>query len=232
MVRKFFYSLLPEYANQSLSPWLTWVIKLWLKHDMTAAKELEGLRYLHRAVQAQVISQPSLDVWRLIQKRTSVDISSPARPAPVYRFWQIWGLGMTLIVLSLALFWYVLPPGIVLQWTVSGNAPMTFRIYRANSEQPQNYELLDEISTGMSLTSLDARVFTYRDLYLLPGQRYEYRIEMVDHNGSAYSQTIMSTAFQALPGQMALFLSFLLLGYGLFLALPKLGFLSEQPRFF
>lgn len=232
MFRKLLHPLLPAYANRSLSPWLTWMVELWVKYDLVASNELKGLQHLRKAVQAQTVNKPSLEVWRSIQKRTSVELTSSAPLVRGSGFWQAWGLGMALIALSLMLFWYVLPPGIVLQWTVSGNNPAAFRVYRTRADQPQNYQLLDEISAGISLNSLDARVFTYRDLFLLPGQGYEYRIEMIDHNGLAYSQTIMSTAFQALPGQLALLLSFILFAYGLFLALPKFSSLPEKLRIF
>lgn len=220
MIRNFLKSLLPQFANSTLNPWLSWVVVLWVKWDENARYELESLQYLQKVIHAQALKPASPEVWARIQDHVSITpITYPAQSRR--GFWQVWAVGMALIVLSFILFWFVLPPGIVLQWTTSGNKPVTFRIYRANSGQPQNFELLDEISASTNLTSLGARVFTYRDLFLLPGQTYEYRIEMIDPNGLAYSETIMSQAFQALPGQLALLISLLFVAYGISLALPN-----------
>lgn len=221
MIRKIVRSLLPEYSAQSLTPPKRWLVSLWLKYDPEARSELLQLQHLWEAVQAQPLVTPSSDVWKRIQARTRTSGAVPA-PVPVPRnkaFWPAWIGGMTLILLSFVLLWYVFPPGVVLQWTTHTGEPSVFRIYRAPSGE--QFELLDEIPVGTSVTSLGARMYTYRDFLLLPGQEYVYLVEMEDDNGQTVSQTIMSSATEALPGQIALLAAFCLVIYGLSLALPK-----------
>ncbi|GAB4580753.1 MAG: hypothetical protein Fur0022_34950 [Anaerolineales bacterium] len=133
---------------------------------------------------------------------------------------------MALVLLSLVLLWQVFPPGITLQWTSISGEPLTFRIYRASSSSSHQFELLDEISPSVKLTSLEARVYTYSDYFLLPGQEYIYRIEAVDQNGVIASQQIISDAAHALPGQISLFVTLLILAYGLSVRVFKTKHLS------
>ncbi len=225
MIQKTLRALLPEYTNHTLSPLKRWIVAAWLKGDTAARLELQTLHHLRAAIQAQPIVAPSADVWDRIQAgvRTPTALSTPVRARG--GFWQTWAVGMAMVVLSLVLLWKVLPPSVILQWSAQGGEPATFRIYRAVSGQTEAFELLKEIAPQDNITSLNARVYTYRDFLLLPGQQYIYRVEVIDQNGFSTSQTIIGDSTGALPGQVALLLSLVIVIYGLRLAVQKPGLL-------
>ena len=210
MIRKTLRVLLPTYVNDTLPPFSRKIVDLWLKWDAPAHAEVQALQHLRKAVQTQPVAVPSGDVWRRIhvEVRTSNGLSSPVRVG--VGFWQMWVGGMSLVILSLILLWNFLPPGVVLQWSAQGGAPATFRVYRSVSGQNQDFELVKEIDAHDNITSLNARVYTYRDFLLLPGQEYVYRIEVIDENGVSASQMVMSDAMKVLPGQLTLMLSLLM----------------------
>jgi len=217
MIQKIFQSLLPTYANNTLSPLKRWIVTRWLKRDTAARAELRALQHLHEALQAQPLALPSPEVLRTLQSRIHTPTARLAAVQLERGFWRTWAGGMALIFLSLALFWNVLPPGVVLQWSAEGGEPAAFRVYRAEaSDRAGDFELVREISAMP-----DAHTYTFRDFLLLPGQEYLYRIEVIDQNGLSTSQTIMSDALETLPGQLVLLLSLSIAGYGISLAWQK-----------
>jgi len=222
MRQKYLYPLLPEYANNTLDPLRHRIVAWWLKRDTAAQAELHALTHLRAAVHAQPFVEPPPHLYLRIQGKLQTQTNAPLPSKGV--IWRAWAGGMALILLSLVLLWNVLPPGIILQWTAQGGEPVAFRIYRAPADtKEKTFELLQEISAASG-----TGVYTYRDFLLLPGQEYVYRVEVIDQNGLSTSQTIMSDALQALPGQLALLLSLLIAGYGIHLALQKPRMLPVQ----
>ena len=221
MIRKYFHSLLPEYANDALGPVKQWIISWWLKTDSAAQAELQSIQHLREAVHTQPMSTPSVDVFRRIQAVVQISPKSSIQPG----FWKTWVGGMVLILLSAIILWHVIPPGIVLQWSAQGGQPETFRVYRADTiHGTGDFELVHEVAA-----TPDAQVYTFRDFLLVPGEEYVYRVEVIDQNGLASSsQTIMSHATEALPGQLALFISLIITGYGVSRALQKPKLLPLQ----
>jgi hypothetical protein len=217
MIRKALHSLLPEYANNTLSPVKRQLVAWWLKRDAAARAELHALQHLREAMQAQPIAFPSPEVFRSLQTRIHTLAKNPPAAARSERgFWRAWAGGMGLIFLSLILLWNALPPGIVLQWSAEGGQPVAFRIYRATaSDQPGDFELVREMSARKDSATPDSHTYTFRDFLLLPGQEYVYRVEVIDQNGLSTSQTIISDAMEALPGQLATLLATVIIGYGL-----------------
>jgi hypothetical protein len=234
MIRKPLASLLPEYANNTLGPVKRRIVAWWLKRDAAARAELHALQHLHDAMQAQPVMVPAPDGLRTLQTRIRAQATSGlanARPTtrPGHGFWRAWAGGMALVVLSLILLWNVLPPGVVLQWSAQGGEPITFRVYRAASNEPGDFELVREISAREDSAEPDARVYTFRDFLLLPGQEYLYRVEVIGQNGlTSTSQTIISDAMEALPGQLAVLLSLIIIAYGLTLPVQKSKMLPLQ----
>ena len=110
--------------------------------------------------------------------------------------------------------WQTLPPGIVLEWSVQGQAPETFQVYRAVADTSQvvsdtQFKLLDEIPAAGQVQN-----YTFTDVRLLPGQNYVYRVEGLTATGQpAASQTIVGHGVDALPGQLAMLLVLFFCGY-------------------
>jgi len=213
-MRKYFRSLLPEYANNALGPVKRGIISWWLKTDFAAQAELQSIQHLRESVHTQSLSTPNADVFRRIQAVVHTAPKSNIRSG----FWKAWVSGMALILLSVIILWNVLPPGIVLQWSAQGGQPKSFRVYRAEGGHGiGDFELVHEVSAAP-----DAHVYTFKDFLLIPGEEYVYRVEVIDQSGLASSsQTIISNATEALPGQLALFISLIITGYGVNLALQK-----------
>jgi hypothetical protein len=118
---------------------------------------------------------------------------------------------MLTLLLAATLIWQALPPGIVLQWSVEGSTPETFRVYRAEVDAgiESRFELLDELPA-----TAQAQKYTFIDFRLLPGQEYLYRVEGLNSAGQpAASQTITGQGVDALPGQLAILLVFIFTGY-------------------
>jgi hypothetical protein len=227
MIEKILRAYLPAYANRTLPVFLRWLVTLWVNRNADARAEVEALQQLRVAMQALPLTTPSPEIWKRIQTGVRVSKALPVPTLGRWAFWGTWATGMSLIILSLVLLWYVLPPGVVLQWTATGGEPTVFRIYRA-AGVTEPFELLEEIAAGTQVTSLDARVYSYRDIILLPGQEYVYRVEMVDQNGGTFSQMIVSSALEMLPGQLTVLISLLVVLYGASLVLPKRGYLLAR----
>ena len=214
MYRKYLHTLLPEYVNHTLDPIRRRIVAWWLKRDTAAQAEFHALTHLRAAIHTQPLLEPPPHLYLRLQGKLQTQTSTPLPSKGV--IWQAWAGGMVLVFLSLILIWNVLPPGIILQWTAQGGEPVA--TVTAISARPH----------ACVSAAPGAGVYTFRDLLLFPGQEYVYRVEVIDQNGLSSSQTIMSDALQALPGQLALLLSLIIAGYGIHLALQKPSILPVQ----
>lgn len=156
-----------------------------------------------RLIQAAALSQPqrvppaAVRQRLLAQTRVPVKRWTPARWLPGFS-------GLALAILTLVTLWNVMRPGIGLQWTVSGDAPAAFRIYRAPLGSDR-FEVVSEVPARPGM--LD---YTFIDMALWPGQTYQYRVTEVKHN--IISATIAASSASALPVQLAILLSSVALG--------------------
>ena len=211
---------LPAYVNGTLGPAQRKIIALWLKRDVQARKTADKLRTLQTAVQRQPRRSPSPAVLGKIQAQIQQKAAqtTTANPRPAI---QIPALGFPVLLLSIVtlllaatVMWQALPPGIVLQWSVEGQAPETFRVYRAPADSDltlaaTQFELIDEVPAANRVQE-----YTFTDVRLLPGQNYVYRVEGLTAAGqSAASQIITGRSIDALPGQLALLLVIVFCGY-------------------
>jgi hypothetical protein len=220
------YTQLPAYINGALNPTQKRIVAFWLKRDEQARITAENLQTLQTAVRRQPRRGPSPAVLGKIQaqihsQQTASSRTTPQRAAlqraslhkPALGF-PILLLSIVTLILAATIMWQALPPGIVLQWSVEGQAPATYRVYRAaaGSEQiiaDNQFKLLDEVSAAGR-----DRQYTFTDIRLLPGQNYVYRVEGLTAAGQpAASQTITGRAIDALPGQLAMLLVFIFCGY-------------------
>ncbi len=194
---------LPAYANGTLAPVKKYFVQIWAKKDEAVQLDLSNLQKLQVALQTQVQQTPSSSVLSNLQTQLS--------PKPVPASWSSWGWGMVLAAIALAIFWSTLPPGILLQWSVTNDQFETYRLYRA-PEGSDEFALLEEIPAQPHQPD-----YTYLDSLLVPGETYVYRVEGVSPIGqTVLSQSIVANAIDALPGQLAIILSTGILLYGLF----------------
>lgn len=198
-------ALLPWYLNGTLSAAEQRAVSTWLHEEVEAQAELAAWQRVQAAVGQQPVQPPSSQVRQrlMAEIRTLQGTKRPAFTWPQLA----WGTALALAVLML--LWITVQPGIVLQWSVADGGPAAFRVYRAPVGSA-DFGLVGELPAGA-----DAQAYSYVDTRLLPGQQYVYRVEAVGQGGQvAASQAITASALEALPGQLAILLTSLLVGYG------------------
>ncbi len=216
-ISKQLYNLLPAYINATLNPIQRKIVAWWLDRDESARATAENLKTLQSAVQRQPRAIPPSGVLQRIQTQIQVRQTEPARtnkPFPNALAPSRTALGFPVLLLSLialiftaVVIWQTLPPGIVLQWSIEGQMPESFRIYRAEVNpntaiNTAQFELIEELPATGTETQ-----YTFTDFRLLPGHQYLYRVEGLNAAGqSAASQTISGQGVDALPGQLAVLL--------------------------
>lgn len=192
---------MPAYAGGLVHGWRRLLLGLWLEHDAAAREQLARIEALRQEIRRQPQELPSAEVFIKIQATIAEEIQpakGPARPVAV------WAAAVVAIALvTLLLVWQALPPGISLEWSVQGDSPAAFRVYRApmavDSPAPsQPFTLLDELQANEA-----AAAYRFTDWLPLPGQEYVYRVEALDQSGQpTASQTVIGRGVDALAGQL------------------------------
>lgn len=184
----------------------------------------ENDQKLVRILSQRSLKSPSPRVWQSIISRISLPDSQANKAS--YLVWV--RMGSVLIGLMIVMvLWLTVQPGVVLQWSVEGNPPTTFRIYRA-LEGAQDYRLIHEVQAPVGMAE-----YQYIDTRLVPGRLYSYRIEGFHPGGNvSFSESVNSPALGALPAQLTIFIVGTLLAYTVYLFLaeadiPKQVFFSK-----
>ena len=185
-------ALLPWYLNHSLP-----------EPERAAVEEQarQQPRTLHawQAVRLAAVSQPQRQPTTGVRQRLLAQTRTSSRPA-----WLPLLSGAVSTVLALVLLWAIVQPGIGLQWSVNGAMPAAFRIYRAPLGSDR-FVIVRELPAQAGMLN-----YSYVDTALLPGQTYEYRVEVV--NAGTASATIAANGSALLPTQLAIICSSLLIG--------------------
>jgi len=169
------------------------------------AKNGSGWDELRQAIARQPQVSPPPEVRRRVLARVRVREAEKLAPPPS---WLTWAWGVALALLTTALLWGFLQPGIVLQWQTGNGSPAAFRIYRAPLDSGETV-LIHEL-----LIEQPAQSYTCVDVFTWPGQTYVYQVTAVDAQGETLgSQQITVNALEALPGQLAVLLSGVIVGY-------------------
>ncbi len=193
--------LLPWYLNQTLNPAEREQVECWLADQgPEALRRLEAWQQVRAAARSQ--PQPNLapDVRQQVVVRAQA--TSYRRPQAV---WLPWLSGAVLAALVLVVLWNVVRPGIGLQWSVSGDQPAAFRIYRAPLGSDR-FEVVGEVAVHPPVAD-----YTFVDTTPWLGQSYQYRVEAV--NQAAVSATIAADGAEVLPLQMAIVAGSMLTGF-------------------
>lgn len=191
---------LPAYAAGTVRGWRRQVLKVWLSRDPEARERLRQLEALQVDIGRQPQVEPSTNVYRYLQAAIAQEAKPVARPA---RPTVAWVAAIVIALASLVLVWQARPPGISLEWSVQGELPNAFRVYRApvapDSVAPsQPFILLDEIEADEATAA-----YRFTDWLSLPGQNYVYLVEALDQSGQpTASQTVIGRGLNALTGQL------------------------------
>jgi hypothetical protein len=168
------------------------------------------------------LRSPSPQVWQAI----FAQISSPySRVNPASNVaWLRIGSGLVGFMIVLVL-WLTVQPGVVLQWSVAGNPPTTFRIYRALAGA-EDYRLIHEIEAPVGTAE-----YQFIDTRLIPGRWYSYRIEGIYKGGNvSISESVNSPVMGALPAQLTIFIIGTILAYTTYLLFAEAD-ISRQASF-
>lgn len=221
---------LPAYAAGSVRGWRRQVLKAWLDRDPAAREQLRQLEALQSSIRSQPQVEPSADVYLKLQAAISQEVKKPAaRPA---RPTVAWVAAIFIALAALVLVWQALPPGISLEWSVQGELPRAFRVYRApidpDSPVPnQPFTLLDELPASETEAA-----YQFTDWLPLPGQNYVYRVEALDQSGQpTASQTVVGRGLDVLAGQLLTLAALGLLLTSMVL-IVRSNYRSYAPSFF
>lgn len=196
-------SLMPWYITGKLPEDERDAMEEYLRKDTAARLEVRAWEQVQGALKSRPSVTPSLDVRRQIL--SYAHLATPIhRPSPFLQ-----SLAFSSIALSLLIFlWMLIKPGVVLQWSTSDNELTAFRIYRAPAGS-EAFTLVREISTSQNMAE-----YSFVDAFLLPGQVFEYRVEGWNPvGGYSNSQSVTGRALDALPAQVAVLLTSLILAF-------------------
>lgn len=191
---------LPEYLNGRLSSRAIERVEDWLHSSPDAAQEFETWKSIQKAVMAQPVIEPSYKVWSSIQNKLSAN----------QKTWREWVqpvfLGSLFAVLILSFLWILIRPGYTLQWSAQATGAQQFDIYRAPAGSNEFILLASVDAQGAN------QEYRYVDSMAIPGRTYVYRVEGTGVEGlTAISQPLTSDPLTALPGQLAVVFSSLIL---------------------
>jgi hypothetical protein len=201
--------LTPWAVNHSLTEAEQRAVEEALRQQPDRARELTAWQQVRSAALSQPQRPPAPVVRQrvLAQARTQTPFKTPIRWLPLLS-------GVILTLLTLAVLWNVVQPGIGLQWSVAGSVPAAFRIYRAPLGS-DHFEIVREVPARANTVD-----YSFIDTTLWPGQAYQYRIEAVDP--VAASATIAASGSDVLPLQLAIVFSSLLIGLAAVFVLRQL----------
>lgn len=199
---------LPEYLAGRLNSRESGEIEDWLERSQDAVEELRTWKNVQRLVDSQPWVQPPPSTWLKIHDQ--IESAKPKNP-----FWYRFALQSAVITLALlSVFWFLIKPGYALQWSVPAGEAQLFEVYRA----PVGSNEFVRVATLEAQTG--RQEYRYVDYMVIPGRAYVYRIDGIGGEGlSAISQPLTSDPLSALPGQLAIVISSLVLGFVIFYVL-------------
>jgi hypothetical protein len=197
--------LAPWYLNQTLTAGEKESYEAWLEANPGAKEDLHIWQGIRQAVGEQPRPVPAAGL--LQQTKARIQAARVEKEHSRWT-WQARAGGIATMVLVFVLLWGILKPVTTLRWSIYGNVPATFKLYRA-PEGSQDYRLIREIPAREN-----QYVYVYNDLLSVPGRAYQYRVEGFNHSGVIMSsQAVISNPRTVLPGQLSILLTSMIMGY-------------------
>lgn len=203
--------LIPWFVNGSLDADETKIVETWLTESPFANNQLEIWKMIQATVRTQKILTPPASIWNSLIEDVN---ETRKRSIIIWQKWIFTGVGIGLAILVFITLWGFVQPGVRLQWSVRGQAPVAFRIYRAPTDSDE-FTLIRELKSRGEL--LD---YQFIDTLVIPGSGYTYRVEAVDDMGSVgYSQVIIRDTIDALPLQIVILLTSVIFGVSTYMVI-------------
>jgi len=161
------------------------------------------------SLQTVLKKQPALEPSGIVRIGIITTVSSRKQNGSpnitnLYTNW-LFGFGISTIVC--VLLWMVIKPGVNLGWTVQGDPPASYQIYRELSSNKE-LELIQELEGIPGEES-----FELIDLFILPYVEYTYTVIGVANNGQEITrQTTVIDTTSVLPNQVSIILTSILFG--------------------
>jgi hypothetical protein len=173
------------------------------EHPEEALIEWDKLR---AAVAEQPEVEPSPDLRRRVLAQIRVREADDLAPPPS---WWTWAWGVAVALLTMAILWFALKPGIVLEWTAqTTEISATFVLSRA----PAGTRDFQRLHTFASREANQR--YRYVDVAVWPGRTYVYRVAAYNGGRMLDQRTLTVAGHVALPGQIAVLVTGVLAGYG------------------
>jgi hypothetical protein len=196
--------LLPWYINETLSESEKIAVQDLIDHHPNWLKDYHITQHISKILQEQESLTPSN---RVKDHLLNIVHNQPIRPKNTIHPW-LWGGPLTILIFII--LWLVVQPGTLLQWSINGISSESFLIYRA-PEGSSQFVLIDELSAIPAQPN-----YQYADTLVVPGQTYQYLIEVRDqHGNTTRSQATTNDSQMALAAQIALFLTSIILTFGI-----------------
>ncbi len=210
--------LIPYYLNGTLSEREKKAVEEIIRRDENAYIENKAWKQLKFVLSDLPQRDPSPVVWERVS--TVIQHEGKYVPFPLRKSFLP---GTVLAILISILLWFLIQPGIMLQWSIKQDGMISYRIFRAPLGSTQ-FELIKEVAA-----KADQLNYSYLDPAVFPGRNYVYRVEAIPITGiPAYSQVVNGTYREVLPGQAALILSSIISGYGIVFLIQSWKILPRQ----
>lgn len=169
------------------------------------ADDLVGWETVRDAIAGQPEATPSPAVERALLAKIRVREVEQLAPPPS---WWTWAWGVAVAMLVTAILWAALKPGIVLEWAAQSEEPVAFRLRRGLAGGDELREL------HAFAPAANQQQYRYVDVYVWPGHTYVYQVEVREGGRLVDQRTLVVPGRVALPGQLAVLVTGVLVGYG------------------
>ena len=207
--RRKILSLLPWFMNQTLDSREHGRVANAIRKDPGIEKDLQVFQSIGEQIKLQPDVEPQANVYQLVLDRIENYEQKRVQTEGQPRNWKLQSTAFLSLALSVfILLWLVVQPGMELEWSTRDNGVNAFRIYRAPAGS-EEFILVGELPAEQG-----AARYSYVDSLLLPGQEFTYVVEGIQNDGRlATSEPLQGSSLAALPGQLALFLTSILLAW-------------------
>lgn len=215
--------LLPFYLNGTLSKKEKGRVEKAMDKDAYARGDLSTWTSIKSSVIEQPRYNPSPLVWDKLL--TAVQMSREKK-LPLLPLWRSFLVGTIMAIFMMAALWFVIRPGVMLDWSVQHEGMVGYKLYRADLGSTQ-FKLIKVVTARIG-----QQRYSYTDILLLPGKDYVYRVEAIPATGNpVYSQEVSGKYLEILPGQAALLITSIIFGYGMaFVCISRLDYFGPKPR--
>jgi len=207
--RRKILSLLAWFTNQTLGSREHDQVTNALRKDPGMAMNLQIYQSINEQINLQPELEPTAQTYKRLHERIENYEQKRGQTQNQPRNWKLQSTAFLSLALSVfILLWLVVQPGMVLEWSTHNGGINAFRIYRAPNGSNE-FTLVGELTAEQ-----DTVQYSYVDSLLLPGQEFTYVVEGVQNDGRlATSEPLQGNTLTALPGQLSLLLTSLILAW-------------------